>query len=75
MIGNIDYIMMYGNVTGNPKTAEIWEQLEMVIQDCQVSTRKLILGSSTTTQGTSVVWPAFNAKKKQASKRFKGITG
>ena len=25
MIGNIDYIMQYGNVTGNPKTAEIWE--------------------------------------------------
>ena len=75
MIGNIDYIMQYGNVSGNPKTAEIWERLETVIQDCQVSTRKLILGSSTTTQGTSVVWPAFNAKNKKGSKQFKGITG
>ncbi len=75
MIGNIDYIMTYGNVTGNKKTAEIWDRLEMVIQDFQVSARNIILGSSTTTQGTSVVWPAFTAKKKQASKRFKGITG
>ena len=75
MIGNIDYIMLYGNVTGNPKTAEIWEQLEMAIQDCQVATRNLILGSSTTTEGTSVVWPAFNTKKKKATKRLKGITG
>ena len=75
MIGNIDYIMQYGTVTGNPKTAEIWERLEMAIQECQVSTRKLILGSLTRTQGSSVVWPAFDAKKKQATKRFNGITG
>ncbi len=68
MIGNIDYIMTYGNVTGNPKTAEIWEGLEIVIQDFQVSDRKIILGSTTTTQGTGVIWPAFIVKKKRASK-------
>ena len=75
MIGNIDYIMQYGNVTGNPETAEIWERLEMTIQDFQVAARKNILGSSTPTKGKSVVWPAFTTKKKQATKRFKGITG
>jgi hypothetical protein len=75
MIGNIDYVMTYGNVTCNQETAEIWERLEMIIQNFQVAARKIILGSSTTTQGTSVIWPAFTAKKKQASKRFKGITG
>ncbi len=46
MIGNIDYIMTYGNVTGNPETSEIWEQLEMTIQDFQVAGRKIILGTS-----------------------------
>ncbi len=40
MIGNIDYIMTYGNVTGNPETAEIWERLEMTIQDFQVAARR-----------------------------------
>ena len=75
MIGNIDYIMQYGNVSGNPETAEIWERLEMTIQDFQVEARKIILGSSTPTKETSVVWPAFTMKKKQTTKRFKGITG
>jgi len=75
MIGNIDYIMQYGNVTGNPETAEIWERLEMTIQDFQVEARKIILGSSTPTKEKSVVWPAFTMKKKQTTKRFKGITG
>lgn len=75
MIGNIDYIMQYGNVSGNPETAEIWERLEMTIQDFQVEARKIILGSSTPTKEKSVVWPAFTMKKKQTTKRFKGITG
>ena len=75
MIGNIDYIMTYGNVSGNPETAEIWERLEMTIQDFQVEARKIILGSSTPTKEKSVVWPAFTMKKKQTTKRFKGITG
>ena len=75
MIGNIDYIMQYGNVSGNPETAEIWERLEMTIQDFQVESRKIILGSSTPTKEKSVVWPAFTMKKKQTTKRFKGITG
>jgi hypothetical protein len=75
MNGNIDYIMTYGNVTRNPETAEIWERLEMTIQDFQVEARKIILGSSTPTKGKSVVWSAFTMKKKQTTKRFKGITG
>ena len=67
-----DYIIVINadkiNVTGNKKTAEIWDRLEMVIQDFQVSDRKIILGSTTTTQGTGVIWPAFIVKKKRASK-------
>ena len=67
MIGNIDYIMQYGNVSGNPETAEIWERLEMTIRDFHVAARKIILSLSTPTKGKSVVWPALSTKKKQAT--------
>ena len=41
----IDYIINNGEISENPKVAEIWEDLERVIQEKQVLVRNLILSS------------------------------
>jgi hypothetical protein len=71
----IDYIISNGEISDNPKVAEIWEELERVIQENQVLVRNIILSSGTKTDGKGVVWPALTSKKKRVMKRYTGITG
>ena len=71
----IDYIITNGEISENPKVAEIWEDLERVIQEKQVLVRNLILSSGTKTDGNGVVWPALTSKKRSVMKRYKGVTG
>ena len=71
----IDYIINNGEISENPKVAEIWEDLERVIQEKQVLVRNLILSSGTKTDGNGVVWPALTSKKRSVMKRYKGVTG
>jgi hypothetical protein len=71
----IDYIISNGDISDNPKVAEIWEELERMIQEKQVLVRNIILSSGTKTVGKEVVWPALTSKKKRVMKCYKGITG
>ncbi len=71
----IDYIIYNGEISENPKVAEIWEELERVIQEKQVLVRNIILSSRTKTHGNGVVWPALTSKKKSVMKHCKGVTG
>jgi hypothetical protein len=71
----IDYIINNGEISENPKVAEIWEDLERVIQEKQVLVRNLILSSGKKTDGNGVVWPALTSKKRSVMKRYKGVTG
>ena len=71
----IDYIINNGEISENPKVAEIWEDLERVIQEKQVLVRNLILSSGTKTDGNGVVWPALTSKKRSVMQRYKGVTG
>jgi hypothetical protein len=71
----IDYIVSNGDISDKPKVAEIWEELERVIQEKQVLVRNIILSSGTKTVGNGVEWPALTSKKKRVIKRYKGLTG
>ena len=72
---NIDYIITNGEISENPKVAEIWEELERVVQEKQVLVRNIVLSLATKPVGNGVVWPAFTSKQRTVMKRFKGITG
>ena len=75
MIECIDYIISNGDITDNPDVAEIWDNLERVIQEKQVLVRNIVLSTAAKPVGNEVVWPALTSSKKKVMKRYKGITG
>ena len=76
MIECIDYIISNGDITDNPDVAEIWDNLEKVIQEKQVLVRNIVLSSTAAKPvGKEVVWPALTSSKTKVMKRYKGITG
>lgn len=75
MIECIDYIISNGDITDNPDVAEIWDNLERVIQEKQVLVRNIVLSSAKKSVGNGLEWPALTSKKTKEMKRYKGITG
>jgi len=71
----IDYVISNGDISHNPAVAEIWEELERLIQEKQVLVRNIVLSSATKPVGNGVVWPALTSKQKTVMKRYKGISG
>jgi hypothetical protein len=76
MLECIDYIISNGDISENPEIAEIWDDLERVIQEKQVLVRNIVLSSTAAKPvGKEVVWPALTSSKTKVMKRYKGITG
>ena len=75
MIECIDYIISNGDISENPEIAEIWDNLERVIQEKQVLVRNIVLSSTTKSVGNGLELPALPSKKTKVMKRYKGITG
>jgi len=75
MLECIDYIISNGDISENPKIAEIWDDLERVIQEKQVLVRNIVLSTAAKPVGNEVVWPALTSSKTKVMKRYKGITG
>lgn len=75
MIECIDYIISNGDISENPEIAEIWDNLERVIQEKQVLVRNIVLSSTTKSVGNGIEFPALTSNKTKVVKRYKGITG
>ena len=75
MLECIDYVISNGDISHNPAVAEIWDELERVIQEKQVLVRNIVLSSATKPLANGVVWPALTSKKSKVTERYKEITG
>ena len=75
MLECIDYIISNGDISENPEIAEIWDDLERVIQEKQVLVRNIVLSTAAKPVGNEVVWPELTSSKTKVMKRYKGITG
>ena len=75
MLACIDNIISNGDISENLEIAEIWDDLERVIQEKQVLVRNIVLSSAKKSVGNGLEWPALTSKKTKEMKRYKGITG
>ncbi len=75
MLECIDYVISNGDISHNSNIAEIWDELERVIQEKQVLVKNIVLSSATKPVGNGAVWPALTSKQRTVLKRHKGITG
>jgi len=73
MLECIDYVISNGGISHNTDVAELWEELERVIQEKQILVRNIVLSSTTKPVGNGVVWPALTSNKSKVMKRYKGI--
>jgi len=76
MLDNIQYIIDHGNVTSNPKVANIFDDMEKYIQNAKSDIQRLnhVERIRTPPKGR-IEFPAFNNKKTKPQPRLKGPCG